>query len=99
MPTFDPTKPAANSEVSSSELRDQLNALNDSTNDQVGSLSTTVDVNNTQAWDQFHQMNNNVSPVAQLSTPFTGTPTAANLETLRAKLNELIAAIQAGAAI
>jgi hypothetical protein len=30
MPTFDPPKPAANSLVSSSELRDQLNALNDS---------------------------------------------------------------------
>jgi len=30
MPTFDPTKPAANTLVSSSELRDQLNALNDS---------------------------------------------------------------------
>jgi hypothetical protein len=29
MPTFDPTKPAANAPIVSAELRNQLNAVND----------------------------------------------------------------------
>ena len=39
MPTFDPTKPAASSLISSGELRDQLNALNDQLTTVSGKLS------------------------------------------------------------
>ncbi|MDB6123188.1 MAG: hypothetical protein JWQ71_2181 [Pedosphaera sp.] len=68
MPTFDPTKPANNAAVSSAELRNQLNALN----------------------DQFVNVFANVNAVDTLNVPFSNPPTTADLEAIRAKLNELL---------
>ena len=90
MPIFDATKPAANTLVSSSELRDRF--IRSTT---LGALSTTVSTNDSTVWAQFHQMNNNRGPVATLPTAFTDPISAADLEVLRAKLNEVIAASQA----
>jgi hypothetical protein len=78
MPVFDPTKPAANSPITSSELRNQFNALND------GATAFQSIVTGVLA---------NVNSVDTLTTPFTTPPTAADLELLRNKINELLSAL------
>jgi hypothetical protein len=78
MPTFDPTKPAANSPILSAELRNQLNALND----RLSTLETEVT-----------GVFANANSVDTLTVAFSNPPTTADLEAIRTKLNELISAL------
>jgi hypothetical protein len=82
MPTFDPTKPVANSQISSAELRDQLNALNDAL------TATTTTANN--AFGPVNNWQANLSTLTQLTTTYTDPVSAADLNELRDKINLII---------
>jgi hypothetical protein len=86
MPTFDPTKPAANSEVSSAELRDQLNALNN------GLTAATGSANN--ANNEIAYLNNNIASLSLLTTNYTDPVSAANLNEIRDALNAIVKTLQ-----
>jgi hypothetical protein len=75
MPTFDPTKPATSSLISSRELRDQLNALNDQITTMSGQLSDLPS-------DVLPRMTaaGSLPPLtAAFSNPCLGPPTAGRL--------------------
>ena len=85
MPTFDPSKPAASSLISSGELRDQLNALNDQITTVSGQLSDLSS-------DVLPQLTA-VGSLTPLTAPFSNPPTTADLEAIRTKLNAIISAL------
>jgi len=72
---FDPTLPANNSLVSSAELRNQFNGLNE----QIVLMQDQVD-------DTPH----NTNGIAQLSLTISNPPTKAEVEAIRDKINEML---------
>jgi hypothetical protein len=83
---FDPTLPVNNSLISSSELRNQLNGLNELIDNVQNQLITSI---------EGTAMNPNVNTLSQsISNP----PTQAQVLAIQNKLNELINAITRPAA-
>ena len=72
---FDPTLPANNSLVSSAELRNQFNGLNE----QIVLMQDQVD-------DTPH----NTNGIAQLSLTISNPPTKTEVEAIRDKINEML---------
>ncbi len=85
MTTFDPNLPANNSPIRSAELRDQFNSLKDQL-DQCPTLTDVEDVINTQTAGS-------VVGVDALTLSISNPPTQAQVEALRDKINELLAAL------
>ena len=85
MPTFNPSLPLANSQVSSSELRDQLNGLKGL----IDALPTSAAMTNA-------IVNNSAAPigVTQLGLTVSNPPTQAQVQAIVTKLNELINALE-----
>ena len=72
---FDPTLPVNNSLVSSAELRNQFNGLNE----QIVLMQDQVD-------DTPH----NTNGIAQLSLTISNPPSKAEVEAIRDKINEML---------
>ena len=106
---YDPDLPAENSGLNSQIMRDQLNALNDKI-DAIpagppgpqgadGPQGLTGEVSNAQLTSAIVTAiggtSSNSNAVATLDTPFTNDPpTLADLEAMRAKVNELLLALR-----
>ena len=75
---FDPTLPVNNSLISSAELRNQFNGLQD----QIIGLQDEVD-----------DTPRNTNGVAQLALTISNPPTKAEVEAIRDKINEMLAAM------
>jgi len=75
MPTFDPTLPAANSLISSSELRDQFNAL---------------DARITDLETEYGYTALSVNGVAHLTLTISSPPTQAEVQAIHDKINEML---------
>ena len=72
---FDPTLPVNNSLVSSAELRNQFNGLNELV---IG------------LQDQCDDTPHNTNGIAQLSLTISNPPTKAEVEAIRDKINEML---------
>ena len=81
---FDPTLPANNSPIVSAELRNQLNALNDTINDCVAGLPDTIAQNAAASVD-------NLNP---LSLTISNPPTQAQVQAIANALADLINALR-----
>ena len=79
MPAFNPNLPANNSLIAAAELRGQFNALSDRCDYLQSEFDNTA------------LSTNNVQP---LSLAISNPPTKAEVEALRDKINEMLAAMQ-----
>ena len=79
MPVFDPTLPAANSPISSGELRDQLNALNSNI------VNVTNDVLDTAL---------STNSVSILALTISDPPTQAEAQAIHDKINEMLSTMK-----
>jgi hypothetical protein len=82
---FDPALPANNSQVSSSELRNQFSALKD----EIDSHPTAEDVLNS-----IYANSAALPAVTLLSQSISNPPTQAQVAAIQAKINELIQALE-----
>jgi len=81
---FDPTLPAANSQISSAELRGQLTSLKSL----IDALPTSTDVTLAIEADSAALIN-----VTTLTQTISNPPTQAQVQAIQNKLNELITAL------
>jgi hypothetical protein len=81
---FDPTLPAANSQISSAELRGQLTSLKSL----IDALPTSTDVTLAIEADSAALIN-----VTTLNQTISNPPTQAQVQAIQNKLNELITAL------
>ena len=81
---FNPSLPANNSPVSSSELRDQFSGLKDYVDDVANDLN--MNINDA----VVNQTAGNVSTIAELSLTVSNPPTQAQMQQVVDKLNQLI---------
>ena len=72
---FDPTLPANNSPISSAELRDQFNGLQD----QIIAVQ-----------DIAYDTPRNTNDIAQLTLTISNPPTQAEVQAIRDKINEML---------
>jgi|WetSurMetagenome_2_1015567.scaffolds.fasta_scaffold1563544_1 hypothetical protein len=84
--TFDPNLPASHSPMSSTEMRNQFNALRDL----IAGLQTQVT-----ALQQAVNTRATKPTVAQFTEPLDDPPTTANLNWIVSLLNQLIADLEA----
>ena len=98
---FDPSKPAANSPLSSAEMRSQLNALkalidalSAHVDDIVNGYNTTlIDIEQKEATD-FADTSKNTNGVATLGLVVSDPPTQSQVQSLADKMDELITALR-----
>ena len=98
---FDPSKPAANSPLSSAEMRSQLNALkalidalSAHVDDIVNGYNTTlIDIENKEAND-FADTSKNSNAVSTLNLNVSDPPTQSDVQLVAGKLDELILALR-----
>ena len=86
---FDPTKPADDSDLSSAEMRGQLNALNDDiqTRQTAGQLNSAIDT-------ALQLTSNNSNGVGTLNLTADGSYQQWQLQAVSDKLDELINALR-----
>ena len=83
---YDPTLPANNSQISSSELRNQLKGLHDITNETADGLDQEIT-------NQIAGTAINPLTVTTLTQTISNPPTQAQVQAIQDKLNELITAV------
>ena len=84
---FDPTLPANNSQIISSELRNQLNALNDKIEAQAAQIADL----------QSQLANKATNPgMPHMTITFSNPPTATQLNDAQSFINDLVDGLQVG---
>ena len=89
---FNPSLPANNSPISSSELRDQLNGLNDAINACVTHDGLSDEIQTTVAWEGTAR-NLDLS-IGRLDMAVSDPPTQAQVQAIADKMDELIDALR-----
>ena len=85
---FDPNIPQEHTDLDAAQMRAQFNALHQATSDVAGTGATSLAA-------AIATTSANSNGVATVDTPFTNDPpTLADMEAMRAKFNELVAALR-----